>query len=214
VQYFAARDNPDYPQQFVASRNRSDLEDAADSYNQHTAGSGGSDGRLDDALKIVINKAGCIACHSVNDQMPEGGDRGNGPNLADVQQRLQPSYMKRWIAKPSWILPYTKMQELLPYKPDDPPTYGGFELPVLDAQGQPVVGVDGKPQLIELYHGTSGEQLQAIVDLLANFGTFVESKTSIKERTQQLEKQLSGESSKEQKVGQKPQSNQQTSTGR
>ena len=154
-----------------------------------------SEGRLDDALKIVLNKAGCVACHSVNDQMPEGGDRGNGPNLADVHQRLQPSYMKRWIAKPSWILPYTKMQELLPYKPDDPPTYGGFELPVLDPQGQPVVGANGKPQMIELYHGTGAEQLQAIVDLLANFGTYVESKTSIEQRTQQLERELSGGSS-------------------
>ena len=153
---------------------------------------GESDSRLDDALKIVINKAGCIACHAVNDQRPEGGDRGNGPNLADVHERLQPAYMKRWIAKPSWILPYTKMQELLPYKPDDPPTYGGFELPVLNPQGQPVVGADGKPKLVELYHGTGSEQLQAIVDLLANFGSYLESKTSIQERAQQLERQLGG----------------------
>ena len=192
VQYFAARDNADYPQQFAASRNRADLEQAAVSYQQRLLADGESGGRLDDALKIVLNKAGCIACHSVNDQRPEGGDRGNGPNLADVHQRLQPSYMKRWIAKPSWILPYTKMQELLPYKPDDPPTYGGFELPVLNAQGQPVVDADGKPQLIELYHGTGAEQLQAVVDLLANFGSYVESKTSIQQRAEQLEQQLGG----------------------
>ncbi|MEC7501602.1 MAG: hypothetical protein VX970_07725 [Planctomycetota bacterium] len=195
VQYFAARDNTDYPQQFIATRNKADLEAAATAYHQSLDGSSTSEGRLDDALKIVLNKAGCIACHSVNDQRPEGGDRGNGPNLADVHQRLQPSYMKRWIAKPSWILPYTKMQELLPYKPDDPPTYGGFELPVLDAQGQPVVGANGKPQLIELYHGTGAEQLQAVVDLLANFGAYVESKTSIEQRTQQLERELSSGSS-------------------
>jgi cytochrome c2 len=192
VQYFSARDNPDYPQQFVASRNRADLEDAASAYQQRMVAAGESDSRLDDALKIVINKAGCIACHAVNDQRPEGGDRGNGPNLADVHERLQPAYMKRWIAKPSWILPYTKMQELLPYKPDDPPTYGGFELPVLNPQGQPVVGADGKPKLVELYHGTGSEQLQAIVDLLANFGSYLESKTSIQERAQQLERQLGG----------------------
>ena len=109
-----------------------------------------------------------------------------------MHERLQPAYMKRWIAKPSWILPYTKMQELLPYKPDDPPTYGGFELPVLNPQGQPVVGADGKPKLVELYHGTGSEQLQAIVDLLANFGSYLESKTSIQERAQQLERQLGG----------------------
>ena len=197
VQYFSARDNADYPQQFVATRNRADLEEAEGTYQQRLAGkslpsASDPEGRLDDALKIVINKAGCIACHAVNDQKPEGGDRGNGPNLANVHKRLQASYMKRWIAKPSWILPYTKMQELLPYKPDKPPTYGGFELPVLDAQGQPVIGADGKPQLVELYHGTGAEQLQAVVDLLANFGEYVESKTSIEERARQVQQELSG----------------------
>ena len=81
VQYFSARDNADYPQQFIATRNRADLEAAAIAYHQNLGGSSMSEGRLDDALKIVLNKAGCVACHSVNDQMPEGGDRGNGPTV-------------------------------------------------------------------------------------------------------------------------------------
>ncbi|MDG2206562.1 MAG: cytochrome c, partial [Pirellulales bacterium] len=197
VQYFSARDNADYPEQFAATRNQADLSDAEADYQKRLdkkglASAQATEARLDDALKIVINKAGCIACHSVNDQMPEGGDRGNGPNLANVHKRLQADYMKRWIAKPSWILPYTKMQELIPYKPDKPPTFGGFELPVLDAQGQPVMGPDGSPSLVEIFHGTSAEQLQAVVDLLANFGEYVESKTSIEERARRVQQELSG----------------------
>jgi mono/diheme cytochrome c family protein len=192
VQYFSARDNSDYPQQFAATRNQADLEEAELRYQDRLRQAGQSGTRLEDALKIVINKAGCITCHAVNDQQPEGGDRGNGPDLADVHRRLQPSYTKLWIAKPSWTLPYTKMQELIPYKPDNPPTYGGFELPVLSAQGEPVKGPDGKPQLVELYHGTGAEQLQAVVDLLSNFGSYVESQTSIRERAEQLHKQLGG----------------------
>ena len=29
-------------------------------------------------------------------------------------------YLRRWIAKPFYTLPYTKMQDLIPYKPDPP----------------------------------------------------------------------------------------------
>ena len=190
VQYFSAHDNPDYPGQFVADRNEADLAQAQTRYQQRLHAAGKSGNRLEDALKIVINKAGCITCHAVNDQMPEGGDRANGPNLGDVHRRLQPSYLKRWIAKPSWLLPYTKMQEMIPYKPDKPPTFGGFELPALNASGQPIKEADGTPKFIELYHGTSWEQLQAVVDLLSNFGSFVESQTSMRERTKELSKEL------------------------
>jgi mono/diheme cytochrome c family protein len=190
VQYFSAHDNPDYPGQFVADRNEADLAQAQTHYQQRLHAAGKSGNRLEDALKIVINKAGCITCHAVNDQMPEGGDRANGPNLGDVHRRLQPSYLKRWIAKPSWLLPYTKMQEMIPYKPDKPPTFGGFELPALNASGQPIKEADGTQKFIELYHGTSWEQLQAVVDLLSNFGSFVESQTSMRERTKELSKEL------------------------
>jgi hypothetical protein len=82
------------------------------------------------------------------------------------------------------------MQEMIPYKPDKPPTFGGFELPALNASGQPIKEADGTQKFIELYHGTSWEQLQAVVDLLSNFGSFVESQTSMRERTKELSKEL------------------------
>ncbi len=190
VQYFSARDNSDYPQQFDASRNTADLAQAEAHYQEHLLEIGASGRRLSDAEKIVINKAGCITCHPVNDQKPEGGDRANGPNLGDVYRRLQPAFIKRWIAKPSWILPYTKMQEMLPYKPDSPPAFGGFELPALNAEGAPILDPDGNPKLIELYHGIGAEQLQAVVDLLSNFGSYVESKASVRQRAEQLSREL------------------------
>ena len=191
VQYFAARDHADYPAHYRAQHNQAELAGAETEYQKRLQALGITSGtRMQDALKIVINKAGCISCHTVYDQVPEGGERGNGPDLGDVYRRLQPSYMKPWIALPSFTLPYTKMQPLIPYKPSSPPTYGGFELPKLNAAGEPVLGPDGKPQLIELYHGTSSQQLQAVVDLLSNFGLYLESQTSIRKRAEEVAEEI------------------------
>ena len=85
------------------------------------------------------------------------------------------------------------MQELIPYKPDSPPTYGGFELPALDANGEPII-VDGKPKLIELFHGTSIEQLRAVTDLLSNFGVYMDNQTSIRERSMQVNEEITAAS--------------------
>ena len=59
--------------------------------------------------------------------------------------------MRRWIANPAALLPYTPMPVNIPYDP------------AAQHQG----GVDQ-----QLYHGTSVEQLDAVVDLLMNYDRF------------------------------------------
>jgi hypothetical protein len=64
---------------------------------------------------------------------------------------LRPSYVRHWVALPSRILPYTAMPENIKYAPE-PPFYGGISQ--------------------DLYHGTSIEQIDAVVDLLMNFDSY------------------------------------------
>jgi hypothetical protein len=189
VQYFAAASNPDYPNRFQTQTSERELQQADIDYQEHLQRLGlPPSTRYEDALKMVINKAGCITCHGVADQLPEGGDRANGPNLANVYARLQPDYMKRWIAKPSFTLPYTKMQELIPFDPNSP-ALGGFTLPVLDADGKPLLDDDGNPETMQVFHGTSEQQLQAVVDLLSSFDRFLKSRTSIRALVEQQEQE-------------------------
>ncbi len=180
VKYFAARDNPNYPDHFIPPKTDSELDRLAAEYKKQLP-EGVEGDRFGDALNIVIHKAGCIACHQVNDKMAEGSLRARAPNLANVYERLKPEYMKRWIAKPFYTLPYTKMQELIPYKPD-PPHFGGFWPPVLGPDGKPLLDEDGNPKLQAVYYGTSEQQLDALVDLLSNFDRYLKTQTSIKEK--------------------------------
>jgi mono/diheme cytochrome c family protein len=201
VQYFEARDSPGYPDHFVAETSEADLVELEADYQLELAalrrnrrreagGNAGGDDQVDPlagnrfghALNIVIHgKAGCIQCHGVNDKVAEGNPRGNGPSLDGVYKRLKPDYIKRWIAKPSMILPYTKMAELIPYKPGGP-NFGGFEPPILGPDGKPLMDGDGNPITDRAYHGTSEQQLDAVRDLLSNFDRYMKSETSIQEK--------------------------------
>lgn len=109
--------------------------------------------RLQDALKIVTNGDYCIKCHYVGDFAPEGVAQGHAPNLDRVYQRIRPEYLVNWIAKPQSKLPYT---------------------------GMPVNFPPDKPASQELFKGSSQEQIEAIVDLLLNYDSFMKNKTSIK----------------------------------
>ncbi len=110
--------------------------------------------RLDDAMKIVTDNSGCVKCHLVSDFVPQGSPRAKAPDLADVYRRLRAEYVKPWIARPSGILPYTSMPENI-----HPQT--GFAVP-------------------GLYHGTPMEQLDGLVDLLMNYDSFAQKKTSVR----------------------------------
>ncbi len=151
VNYFAAKDNVDYPFEYDPRKQPRHLIQA----EQHFAGDGD---RLDAAMKIVTNANYCVKCHLVGDFMPDGNVRALAPNLAYSQSRLRPDYMKRWIANPLKVLPYTPMPVNVSYDPSSP-NLGGVDQ--------------------SIYPGTSIEQLNALVDLLANFGTYMTQKNSV-----------------------------------
>jgi len=104
--------------------------------------------RLEHAMKIVADREqGCVKCH----QLGATGEKPMGPNLELAYKRLRPEFVRRWIAKPDRIAPYTSMLDNLRYQPDDP-KQDGF--------------------VVDYYHGTSSEQLEALVDLLMRFDRF------------------------------------------
>ncbi len=51
----------------------------------------------------------CFKCHYRGEQKPEGKPEEHGPNLLEAGQRLQPTYIARWIRNPQSIVPNTKM---------------------------------------------------------------------------------------------------------
>jgi hypothetical protein len=161
VNYFAAVDEVEYPYAFSARRQPEHLERAESAYQQAIAGATIKDKprtRLDDAMRVVVNNNYCVKCHLVGDFMPAGSDRAKAPNLALVHRRMRPEYMRKWIANPKTYLPYTSMPVNIPYDPDLP-NQGGV------AQ--------------DLYHGTSAEQVDGLVDLLMNFDEYAKQRSSV-----------------------------------
>ena len=95
----------------------------------------------------------CVKCHHLGDFQPEGAISAQAPQLDRVYRRLRPDYLRNWIANPQRILPYTPMPVNFP--PD-------------------------KPASQDLFHGTSEEQLFAVVDLLLNYDTYMKNRQSIR----------------------------------
>jgi hypothetical protein len=171
VSYFSAVDNSEFPYEFNAKRLASEVAARARAYGQALDKAGAADGswsdkptgelvakRYEDAIQIVVNGNYCVKCHKVADFEPGGSNRAKAPNLADVYRRMRPEYVRDWIANPKMILPYTSMPVNLPYDPASP-TLGGV------AQ--------------DLYHGTSIEQVDALVDLLMNFDQYTRQSRNI-----------------------------------
>ena len=163
VDYFAAAAGADYPYDSSLGRRAARLEQAEQRYQdllqrlstpEHVL----RGTRLDDAMQIVTNKNFCIGCHIVSDFAPRTSDRAKGPDLAQVHQRLRPDYVRRWIANPMSLLPYTPMPAYIPYLP------GAAHLGGIDQS---------------LYHGTSVEQVDGLVDLLMNFDRYAKSRHPI-----------------------------------
>jgi cytochrome c2 len=166
VDYFAARDNATFPYEFSQARQESHLQKRAESYEQRLKDlgvEGDAESRFDAAMKIVVDNNYCVKCHQVADFIPQGGPRARAPNLADVYRRLRPEYVRHWIANPKMILPYTSMPVNIPYDPAAP-FNGGVKQ--------------------ELYHGTSTEQVDALVDLLMNFDRYAKQNTTIADKVQ------------------------------
>ena len=172
VQYFVARDNAEYPNMYGAKDTVQRLSAAEKDYQETLRKEGKTGTRFGDAEKIVLNKSGCIKCHLVGNFKPDGNDRALAPNLADVYRRLQPDYVHRWIAKPSLILPYTKMPINFPYDPANKAQDGFWDQ------------IPGTMQNVQVYHGDSLQQVQAVSDLLSNWDRFIEGQTSIRKKVE------------------------------
>ena len=80
------------------------------------------------------------------------------PDLSEVNRRMRPDYVKRWIANPKQGLPYTPMPVNIKYNANDPHLGGVSQM---------------------LFRGTSLEQLQAVVDLLMNYPQYAKSRAPV-----------------------------------
>ncbi len=161
--YFAARDNVDYPYDFIDRTKPSLLDELETAYRENAGAGIGAESpsgfaRFDAAMNIVTSSDYCIQCHLVGDFMPKGRDRALAPDLSKVYQRLRSNYVREWIANPPHILPYTGMPINIPY----------------DAEAEHLGGVKQ-----ELYHGTSVQQLDGLVDLLMNFNRYTAGRSAI-----------------------------------
>jgi cytochrome c551/c552 len=147
--YFAAVDGAEFPYEFKPRIPTESL--ASESSPQRE--------RLDLALKVVTSNTYCVQCHKVGDFTPnQPSGFGMAPNLAAVQQRLRPEYLREWIASPKTKIPYTTMPDNIPYKnKGNEPT-----------EVQKILG------------GSTEEQVQTVVDFLLNYDRYMEGKTSIK----------------------------------
>jgi cytochrome c2 len=149
VDYFAAKGNADFPYEYNVRRRGgylAELEQAHPSF-------------LNDAMNIVTDGNYCVKCHSVGDFQPGGDIRTLGPDLSDVYRRLRPDFVRRWVANPVRVLPYTGMPVNIPYNPA-PPLFGGVSQ--------------------DLFPGPSVAQLDGLVDLLMNFDEYALRHTSVK----------------------------------
>jgi hypothetical protein len=148
VDYFAAVSRAEYP---YTSSGSGQILDASERDSQRFE-------RLDKAMRLVTDRTTyCAKCHLIGDLTP-GGDVQTtlAPNLERVGRRIRPEYLRRWLANPKSVLPYTAMPVNFP--PEGPP------------MGQ------------ELYEGTSAEQLDAVSDLLLNYDWYMHRRATVRER--------------------------------
>jgi hypothetical protein len=163
VNFFAARDGMEYPFEFDSRTSSAYLAAAEDEFKQN---GGGDLSRLDQAMRIVTNGNYCVKCHSVGSFEPEGSDRGKAPDLAVIHDRLRPDLIRRWIASPNKILPYTSMPKNIPFDPNSP-HLGGVDQAI--------------------FPGTSVQQIDAVVDLLMNYPAYTSGKNDISDLVKQGE---------------------------
>ena len=158
VAYFAAKDNASYPYEFDRRRQSDHLESAQADYAKEAEKAGESQDkrdRLEASLKTVTNRTYCVQCHSVADFVSDNTPRAQGPDLSQVYKRLRPDYVRRWIAYPTLVLPYTAMPENIKYDPEQ------------------------KQESDAWFHGTRTEQVDGLVDLLMNFDEYAKRQTRI-----------------------------------
>jgi mono/diheme cytochrome c family protein len=74
-----------------------------------------------DAARVLISKDyfNCFSCHQQGDRKPEGPPEGWAPDLTLARQRLNPSWILKWLQDPQKIQPGTKMPSFYPGGPDN-----------------------------------------------------------------------------------------------
>ena len=169
VNYFAAMDDADYPYEFDSRSRTSYIASAEQAFRARLQEVGkpvpGPEvmTRFDHALQIVTDNNYCVKCHIIGDPdkggfQPDGPDRAKAPNLANVFQRLRPEFVRKWVANPKQILPYTGMPVNIPFDPVAPHLGGVSQ---------------------DLFPGTSVDQLDALVDMLMNYDMFSETRSPV-----------------------------------
>ena len=161
VNFFAARDGTHYPFEYDPRQTSSHLVSTQAEFEEATES---EKSRLEHAMQIVTNGNYCVKCHLVGEYVPTGSERALAPDLSRIHNRLRPDYVRRWIANPKKILPYTAMPVNIPFNPNAP-HLGGVDQAI--------------------YPGTSVQQLDGLVDLLMNFPTYSSSQTDVEALVEQ-----------------------------
>ena len=125
--------------------------------------------RMKQAMRLLTDRTTyCAKCHSIGDFHP-GTDAQTilAPNLDQICHRIRPEHLRRWLANPKSVLPYTGMPVNFP--PEGPP------------MGQ------------DLLQGTSVQQLDAVQSLLLNYDAYVKSQFSIRQMIQRASDDKAGQ---------------------
>lgn len=161
VEYFAAVDGLTKPYEYDERTRSAHLAEAEATYRAALVEAGvegdpatsvSAQLRLDAALRLITDNNYCVKCHLVGDFAPQGSRAAMAPRLDRVHQRLRPEFLRRWIANPVRVLPYT---------------------------GMPVNFPADKPAAQELYMGDSLQQIDGVVDLLLNYDRLMKERQSI-----------------------------------
>lgn len=165
VNYFSAIEDVEYPYVHNERRQPQYLEQKEANYRSLLAETGvatesdGVDPRFTGAMKMITSSNYCVKCHIIGDFVPSGADRAKAPNLSIIYKRMRPDYLRQWIGKPTSVLPYTSMPVNVPYNPDA--EFLGSNVPQ------------------DLYHGTSVDQVNALVDLLMNYDLYAKQRSTV-----------------------------------
>lgn len=165
VNYFSAIEDVEYPYVHNERRQTDYLTEKEGQYRTRLSDAGvasedaGVSHRFTDAMRVVTSSNYCVKCHIIGDYVPTGADRAKAPNLGIIYKRLRPEYLRQWVGKPTSILPYTSMPMNVPYNP------------TAEFLGSNV------PQ--DLYHGTSVDQVDGLVDLLMNYDLYAKQRSSV-----------------------------------
>lgn len=148
VDYFAAVAGVEFP---YVSSSQTGLSNAA------------ADKRRQEALRLLIDRTTyCAKCHVIGDFSP-GGESWTilAPNLEDVAGRIRPEHLRRWLANPKSVLPYSPMPSNFP--PDQ-------------TMGQ------------DLLQGSSREQLDAVLDLLLHYDETLRRRSPVRSMMEEVDK--------------------------